>query len=169
MHGGTCVPSHYVDGDTGLSPHARGNQNCRPTSYASTGPIPACTGEPQGQCIGTSLAGAYPRMHGGTLDYYGDPMAMEGLSPHARGNPASACAASSFCGPIPACTGEPLTFSLYLSHVRAYPRMHGGTSAPDRIRLWIPGLSPHARGNRSATLNASSGKGPIPACTGEPQ
>ncbi len=169
MHGGTNWLVWPVNRQRGLSPHARGNLLRPDGRYDTSGPIPACTGEPDKQRCRQAAAGAYPRMHGGTGYVKVRVHAAEGLSPYARGNRRSFLHAHRVAGPIPACTGEPLTGESCLTTPRAYPRMHGGTRQHSQLWRLNWGLSPHARGNRGRCRDQSPPCGPIPACTGEPK
>ncbi len=54
------------------------------------------------------MAGAYPRMRGGTWWSNRVDCKVMGLSPHARGNRQGQYFGHTFHGPIPACAGEPL-------------------------------------------------------------
>ena len=87
MRGGTAATLAIAIAMSGLSPHARGNRGVREMKTPHPGSIPACAGEP---VLGTWTvlpSWVYPRMRGGTLDGAGLLMCVEGLSPHARGNP----------------------------------------------------------------------------------
>ncbi|MEY4758177.1 MAG: hypothetical protein RJA34_3075 [Pseudomonadota bacterium] len=168
MRGGTADFHHRQDADEGLSPHARGNRFGGQGGAVGCGPIPACAGEPVSDAITTHYLRAYPRMRGGTNVSDAESRFEKGLSPHARGNRTCVDDETGFCGPIPACAGEPsgpLPVGVY---PRAYPRMRGGTPGLQNSRLAVPGLSPHARGNRKHHLRINRLRGPIPACAGEP-
>ncbi len=169
MRGGTVVnrPSYARPG--GLSPHARGNPLAIGLPDTGRGPIPACAGEPRSVYSNDTLAGAYPRMRGGTMASMCWGLTGRGLSPHARGNPPSPFVQTHLLGPIPACAGEPCSETSHPLSRRAYPRMRGGTFATAFRYLKIRGLSPHARGNPAGTASGDGYEGPIPACAGEPQ
>ena len=148
MRGGTEMVVNASINTSGLSPHARGNHRLRYRGAASTGPIPACAGEPKIRCPVADVGWAYPRMRGGTSTTESRGPPPKGLSPHARGNP---------CG-----------MSKSTWWTRAYPRMRGGTVAICTGELSKLGLSPHARGNLFFDCQIIPASGPIPACAGEP-
>ncbi len=108
MRGGTSIPFSLPYPSKGLSPHARGNLLVLFIRLRLLGPIPACAGEPQSSDTDELCSGAYPRMRGGTAPIVGKKDGMEGLSPHARGNPIETGISRTSIGPIPACAGEPL-------------------------------------------------------------
>ena len=87
-------------------------------------------------------------MRGGTPAQQQEPVANEGLSPHARGNLGLAHLQRRPSGPIPACAGEPVRVMDISVSFGAYPRMRGGTIIEGTGMLYGLGLSPHARGNR---------------------
>ena len=153
MRGGTLQKCSAKKPATGLSPHARGNLFASTLHIRGGGPIPACAGEPQNPLLESQDSKAYPRMRGGTGVGSCLTAFAEGLSPHARGNPAWHSCAHGHDGPIPACAGEPLAQSLYRLFLRAYPRMRGGTRGGQAFALNLLGLSPHARGNRRYCRN----------------
>ncbi len=87
-------------------------------------------------------------MRGGTVERDSEKEALMGLSPHARGNRIMAERSLVVAGPIPACAGEPRRLMLNSMRLGAYPRMRGGTPYPHSQFPYVPGLSPHARGNQ---------------------
>ncbi len=169
MRGGTVRSAKRPKRPRGLSPHARGNRDQIVDPDIWRGPIPACAGEPPGGRVCSRHRGAYPRMRGGTPAITWPSGPVKGLSPHARGNRTSTRDRAAFRGPIPACAGEPLRTRAFVSSVRAYPRMRGGTWCCCPAPCWAWGLSPHARGNLAVKAHFSRWTGPIPACAGEPQ
>ena len=87
MRGATPAESQKNRARGGLSPHARGNP-WPPFWIADTkGPIPACAGQPNCCSVSRFMIRAYPRMRGATIPPRGATMSVQGLSPHARGNP----------------------------------------------------------------------------------
>ncbi len=168
MRGGTVVTVLTTVLLPGLSPHARGNRRHVRPSHQNIGPIPACAGEPPAGSPAGRPPAAYPRMRGGTVKNVLMGLAPTGLSPHARGNRDRETAASTVSGPIPACAGEPLSFTTIVSGIRAYPRMRGGTLGLFWRVYGLLGLSPHARGNHRIVCTKTTNRGPIPACAGEP-
>ncbi len=168
MRGGTDGLLLLDGGDTGLSPHARGNRKLFFGFGFGFGPIPACAGEPTSWRQHLCRSRAYPRMRGGTLFQFVTLQPWLGLSPHARGNRAKTLASGGKSGPIPACAGEPRPKGSATGAPWAYPRMRGGTSIYGARDSADKGLSPHARGNLLEKGQQERGLGPIPACAGEP-
>ena len=107
MHGETDGAGEHRIAGQGLSPHARGNPSVCATPRAALGTIPACTGKPCSAATGTFGGGDYPRMHGETRLAQAVNEIDQGLSPHARGNPAKIAASGMGSRTIPACTGKP--------------------------------------------------------------
>ncbi len=168
MRGGTPFSSKVSANETGLSPHARGNLAYAGDWGSPRGSIPACAGEPAVAGLAAGSLGVYPRMRGGTGTLQDTEIDIKGLSPHARGNRAGALVQVAQHGSIPACAGEPSGHHRATRTHRAYPRMRGGTLWGGWCRRFTWGLSPHARGNLSASNAWGSGLGSIPACAGEP-
>ncbi len=168
MRGGTSATRRGLPSQMGLSPHARGNHGGSGAGVWALRPIPACAGEPGAESLGGSAVGAYPRMRGGTARQQPARQLVMGLSPHARGNPASKGCSINSLGPIPACAGEPADLMHGSTSPWAYPRMRGGTIALSPEGTDLMGLSPHARGNQHVHWVVAAGQGPIPACAGEP-
>ena len=65
--GGTAVRQPDDTGRVGLSPRVRGNPQRGLYDGAITGSIPACAGEPTGDCLTLARSRVYPRVCGGTL------------------------------------------------------------------------------------------------------
>ena len=152
----------------GLSPRARGNRCWSVCRLFYKGPIPACAGEPASSTPRVEYLWAYPRVRGGTDDFFGPDLGVWGLSPRARGNPKAGCGPGEFFGPIPACAGEPRLRPCSASSPAAYPRVRGGTLKNWCADTATSGLSPRARGNLCGFTVHRSMRGPIPACAGEP-
>ena len=95
------------------------------------------------------------------------PVAM-GLSPRVRGNPARRRRRKMTNGSIPACAGEPCSWTRTPMSQTVYPRVCGGTRyrAPPSCR--IKGLSPRVRGNPAHERGRRWPRRSIPACAGEP-
>ena len=129
LRGGTPPSSSRALRAWGLSPPARGNHGDGSRLCHGAGPIPACAGEPRSRHAAAGLAGAYPRLRGGTRPARCLACRAEGLSPPARGNLGVGGCGRSMCGPIPACAGEPGRTPPAWRSRRAYPRLRGGTSA----------------------------------------
>ena len=107
-------------------------------------------------------------MCGGTLNTILIIAAQLGLSPRVRGNLVQRTAVPHCGRSIPACAGEPGTYSGSRSCVRVYPRVCGGTHLRQRPVANVPGLSPRVRGNRVGQVVDSVSARSIPACAGEP-
>ena len=108
-------------------------------------------------------------MRGGTL-YLGRRFVLwYGLSPRARGNRRRSRSGSIDYGSIPACAGEPVKIYLPSWYATVYPRVRGGTINGREDDAVLVGLSPRARGNRSARPQRKRSLRSIPACAGEPK
>ena len=110
----------------------------------------------------------YPRVCGGTAAVFRALTIRLGLSPRVRGNRYRPWPDDSIQRSIPACAGEPLTPSAWISWTRVYPRVCGGTWNGDGTAVWPAGLSPRVRGNRRDNRWRRRPAGSIPACAGEP-
>ena len=166
--GGTRPALHRRRPTHGLSPRVRGNLVGFDFGGDVAGSIPACAGEPCGCGCGCLRCGVYPRVCGGTsrppiYSYH-----PEGLSPRVRGNLPSSTDATTSCGSIPACAGEPGGRSAGLLTLAVYPRVCGGTHLPRGNRDPRQGLSPRVRGNPEGRVDSDTMSGSIPACAGEP-
>ena len=148
-HGATVNEALKSIGVEGLSPLARGNLIQAVLARNFTGPIPARTGQPVQYIHYYEYPRAYPRSHGATEEHERYVEKIEGLSPLARGNPATTVKKVAGKGPIPARTGQPLWMDSMAAAQRAYPRSHGATAACAGLVLCPWGLSPLARGNRA--------------------
>ena len=152
----------------GLSPRVRGNRSVPPLSSLSGRSIPACAGEPSTIENARRLAQVYPRVCGGTWVKYDDNGSYHGLSPRVRGNPRGVGNVVDSHKSIPACAGEPLSFSFFFYILMVYPRVCGGTEPMYRIPKRAMGLSPRVRGNRTWLAVPPVETWSIPACAGEP-
>ena len=110
--------------------------------------IPACAGEP-----GRPMRGR---------------VAVAGLSPRVRGNPAGERIRRCMTGSIPACAGEPRHPIAELARKQVYPRVCGGTLPLPRKKSMRRGLSPRVRGNLVSGFCSIHVTRSIPACAGEP-
>ena len=154
---------------SGLSPHVRGNLIPIIPGQISKRSIPARAGEPSGIGRRRAPRRVYPRTCGGTRYLALPDLAMEGLSPHVRGNHVAVRRAADERRSIPARAGEPLRLKAFSISARVYPRTCGGTSTERMSRLFLTGLSPHVRGNRSCRPPGRVDIGSIPARAGEPR
>ena len=169
VRGGTATRIEYRGRVQGLSPRARGNRHRARTGRARRGSIPACAGEPRLANSVATLPKVYPRVRGGTPDLMRPALALNGLSPRARGNPRFYGSQARRRGSIPACAGEPGDHPIIPRCVQVYPRVRGGTAAVCHCVGSDTGLSPRARGNLRAAQGRAGRGGSIPACAGEPQ
>ena len=168
-HGATLQVLASGFAGRGLSPLARGNRRFRLESPVGTRPIPARTGQPIVTSARAPAPGAYPRSHGAT-EHKKKPKILDyGLSPLARGNRRCGAWWWRGSGPIPARTGQPCESMPVSISARAYPRSHGATHCDLCASACTRGLSPLARGNRSAQDLQNNAHGPIPARTGQPE
>ena len=152
----------------GLSPRVRGNPYCRAQWLYHAGPIPACAGQPLRVRPKGHKARAYPRVCGATVMACMYCMRPQGLSPRVRGNQKKSRARKRMDGPIPACAGQPVQGAYRSPFGRAYPRVCGATAAGRGLHLVHCGLSPRVRGNHRDLAIVPPGRGPIPACAGQP-
>ena len=131
----------------GLSPRVRGNLAHAADGESSSGPIPACAGQPLNPS-GLSLGfWAYPRVCGATKRTYGYFSSRRGLSPRVRGNLLRCPAIANNVGPIPACAGQPSGLDWGNQCPWAYPRVCGATPLFVIDECHVSGLSPRVRGN----------------------
>ena len=86
--GATDAASSQTAVGPGLSPLTRGNPSQPPWPRALRGPIPAHAGQPQAWRSAPHWSRAYPRSRGATLRVVRGRVAVQGLSPLTRGNPA---------------------------------------------------------------------------------
>ena len=153
-----------------------------------SGSIPACAGEPKGNCeVATGLR-VYPCVRGGTRRQECTCRYSAGLSPRARGN---RCPSGSLriervyprvrggtktdprvrggtgCPVSPRARGNRIQDTNLIA-ARVYPRVRGGTGCQDTVAHCRKGLSPRARGNPRRSGNSGLPDGSIPACAGEP-
>ena len=168
VRGGTGRRVGFEQAGEGLSPRARGNLKRRIERALRTGSIPACAGEPGFRFRRVFAIAVYPRVRGGTCHLERYFFAPPGLSPRARGNPASAPRCASRSGSIPACAGEPVGGLLTRAQLKVYPRVRGGTARRVESHRSTLGLSPRARGNLSEVAAHQVKSRSIPACAGEP-
>ena len=111
---------------------------------------------------------AYPRERGATREVDAGRHGLGGLSPRARGNRCILLSPQHEGGPIPASAGQPPCSTDEPARHRAYPRERGATVLARITEKPTRGLSPRARGNRSASVDHFFSDGPIPASAGQP-
>ena len=166
--GETLSPGAAAPDVQGLSPHARGNLRRRGAGTTRRGSIPARAGKPRDPRRARAAEWVYPRTRGETADRDAGVVGVEGLSPHARGNPGPRVPAPVSSGSIPARAGKPRGRWRWWRCRRVYPRTRGETRTASRPAAPYKGLSPHARGNRRQRRQASRWPGSIPARAGKP-
>ena len=71
-------------------------------------------------------------------------------------------------GSIPACAGEPESWTPIETEEEVYPRVCGGTTCVAGSTRAARGLSPRVRGNPDGRRGRRCGQRSIPACAGEP-
>ena len=166
--GGTLGRSDRPAERGGLSPRVRGNHQTIHQRHPHRRSIPACAGEPPICRPKPSFRWVYPRVCGGTMAGFGQPMMNRGLSPRVRGNPHPTRAPAGQPRSIPACAGEPAGQHHCPPAGGVYPRVCGGTASHSACARRSSGLSPRVRGNRPSSGCWTIAEGSIPACAGEP-
>ena len=91
-------------------------------------------------------------MCGGTLQSSVTRSSPWGLSPRVRGNLDKIAEFLYLVRSIPACAGEPLNDNIIAGAHKVYPRVCGGTPAPEDWPALARGLSPRVRGNQLCVL-----------------
>ena len=107
-------------------------------------------------------------MGGGTHSIFPATSASAGLSPRGRGNRISSGKVENGSRSIPAWAGEPVVRNRALPVLAVYPRVGGGTHAPEAVASNKQGLSPRGRGNRRYIYSLFIYIRSIPAWAGEP-
>ena len=130
------------------------------------GIIPACAGNTSSKWSCTGGTRDHPRMRGEHDRGHKLHSRAGGSSPHARGTPASVHHVLASTGIIPACAGNTTISTSATFGARDHPRMRGEHSARHRVRLRVPGSSPHARGTLPVDSADAPEHGIIPACAG---
>ena len=166
--GGTeLVPDHFIRW-MGLSPRGRGNPRHNGIQSLMPGSIPAWAGEPILNAGPRNRFTVYPRVGGGTLPSLAFISSASGLSPRGRGNLCGLRDGLIVNGSIPAWAGEPPGPLRGPAGRRVYPRVGGGTEAPDVVGEGDYSLSPRGRGNPSGRGGEQTRLESIPAWAGEP-
>ena len=142
---GLTLHSHSL---IGLSPRGRGNRRDGIPLLWTPRSIPAWAGEPPKRPLHHCQSWVYPRVGGGTLQYFPCQLSPLGLSR--------------------AWAGEPSSISPANSALWVYPRVGGGTHYGQRQAIRAMGLSPRGRGNPHPGLRRPGDKRSIPAWAGEP-
>ena len=168
MCGGTRGVGRGHRRPKGLSPRVRGNRWTAPGTFAPTGSIPACAGEPLRGKTGSRRTRVYPRVCGGTVGAFVRRARAQGLSPRVRGNQFRVGAGVGIGRSIPACAGEPKETGGGATTDRVYPRVCGGTHRELLTAVQRSGLSPRVRGNLQVMPSGCQLARSIPACAGEP-
>ena len=127
--GGTGCPVDECLRGEGLSPRVRGNLYGKRAAPHIRRSIPACAGEPRRPGRPGRMRSVYPRVCGGTRTVGVDVQKNEGLSPRVRGNRLTLAPDLPTWGSIPACAGEPPSWSAGCNAWRVYPRVCGGTES----------------------------------------
>ncbi len=166
--GGTIARHNPLPTKDGLSPRVRGNL-CSCTGWRRMRrTIPACAGEPVGQCQALEAGWDYPRVCGGTKGTFPQQTKPKGLSPRVRGNLIYFDCVDEKTGTIPACAGEPFPQKESKEDEKDYPRVCGGTRYRADRSPRTNGLSPRVRGNQGQRKAFALDHRTIPACAGEP-
>ena len=166
--GGTRCSTIYHLTIVGLSPRMRGNPAAVTLLCVAIGSIPAYAGEPPSPIFDPAPVQVYPRVCGGTTGESVGRPERRGLSPRMRGNQRHYQPISARVGSIPAYAGEPTRPNRSWVCRAVYPRVCGGTNAP-QPQLGVPGgLSPRMRGNRHVPASLVVIVRSIPAYAGEP-
>ena len=167
-YGATAPPASPIIRVAGSSPHLRGNPTAlveRPLGY---GVIPAPTGQPRCSKMEDELMTGHPRTYGATPLHPNNFLLGFGSSPHLRGNPKLSPGLPNPLRVIPAPTGQPLDCRALPTMLEGHPRTYGATVTVC-VAPWVTsGSSPHLRGNRDKKRRWGSGRGVIPAPTGQP-
>ena len=154
--GGALLRSHYEAHWQGLSPRVRGSLSLPYWADYQYRSIPACAGEPFVVFRFGESTKVYPRVCGGAPAPGMASSKESGLSPRVRGSPVGAGKPVCILRSIPACAGEPSSYSAILSMITVYPRVCGGASSPVYRSARGSGLSPRVRGSPSPRPPASS-------------
>ena len=94
------------------------------------------------------------------------PTTTRGSSPRVRGTRASPSSVRLYLGIIPACAGNTVSRSRFVSLYRDHPRVCGEHRFCHARRIRASGSSPRVRGTHHVGNDAHGGVGIIPACAG---
>ena len=147
--GATVDEGHYQHAVKVLSPRVRGNLIAGVLEGSYFRSIPACAGQPRMKGDIGKLLAVYPRVCGATVLVWRSRKRATGLSPRVRGNRCHRRRRLPIRWSIPACAGQPRSFTMIRIMHWVYPRVCGATfiSLPDRVTG--VGLSPRVRGNHN--------------------
>ena len=109
--GGATIRIDAEDLEKGLSPRVRGSRSMGVAIVRRNGSIPACAGEPTAGGPGGKSGRVYPRVCGGATIRSTHCGPSKGLSPRVRGSRSVAGQHARHRGSIPACAGEPPTWT----------------------------------------------------------
>ena len=131
--------AHGIPGRVGrgLSPRVRGNLPSAGGVDANRRSIPACAGQPWLMGFPAEWDEVYPRVCGATYHPPAGLTPIGGLSPRVRGNRLGLALSQASDGSIPACAGQPRSFTMIRIMHWVYPRVCGATSLTVRVRVII--------------------------------
>ena len=150
----------------GSSPHARGAHPACDRPFPASGIIPACAGSTTFTPSARARTPDHPRMRGEHCRGVRGLRGAAGSSPHARGARLRGYRDIKGDRIIPACAGSTTSCGRSAPSARDHPRMRGEHGTDARMRLVVPGSSPHARGARRRRRQHLGPRGIIPACAG---
>ena len=152
----------------GPSPRVRGSPPCAQPPGTPIGSIPACAGEPARTKPRTVMIWVHPRVCGGARTDVPLDVAQVGPSPRVRGSRLTVDLYHTYTGSIPACAGEPRTYTPTPIVHGVHPRVCGGALLGSSSDLLGSGPSPRVRGSLDVVERHHLPRGSIPACAGEP-
>jgi len=149
-----------------FTPHARGStlQGKNKDKFLSV--YPACAGiDPEEGKIAYRSKGL-PRMRGDRPAIKSKMVFLDGFTPHARGSTGIPYPWKNKFSVYPACAGIDPSAQKSDSILISLPRMRGDRPIPERVYLWLPEFTPHARGSTSVGYCQSGTYTVYPACAG---
>ncbi|SUF97023.1 Domain of uncharacterised function (DUF2825) [Salmonella enterica] len=150
----------------GLSPLARGTPRFSISRISARRFIPAGAGNTSLKTKELRSTPVYPRWRGEHGTFRGQRKCITGLSPLARGTQTGARTCTEDMRFIPAGAGNTLSQPMRQMRLTVYPRWRGEHSTRARIRRFVSGLSPLARGTLCGILQYRRGMRFIPAGAG---
>ena len=169
MCGGSGLHFARAPNPKGLSPRVRGIRACACAVRRRVGSIPACAGDPKNKEVEARGHRVYPRVCGGSQGCAATGAMLGGLSPRVRGIRSRHAPRGACTGSIPACAGDPTSFTRSRSMSSVYPRVCGGSAQIGLKMFNLRGLSPRVRGILEDILVVRDNRGSIPACAGDPR